>query len=145
MNKVKKGFSLIEVLIVMAIVAILGAVSVPLYSNYVTQGRIQDATSDLSARRNEMEQFFQDKLSYCGPATGTCDAVNACQGNSDFFAYTCPTRTRETFVITATGTGAMTGFTYTINEKGDKTTNITKKGWEVSNVSCWVMKQGGGC
>ena len=54
------GFTLIEVMIVVAIVAILSAIAIPSYRNYVIRGKIPEATSNLSGQAVKMEQYFED-------------------------------------------------------------------------------------
>ena len=55
-----RGFTLIELMITVAIIAILAAVALPAYSTYVTRARITDAVKGLSEMRLKMEQYFQD-------------------------------------------------------------------------------------
>jgi len=57
--KLSNGFTLVELMIVVAIIAILASVGYPAYTNYVTQGKLLDATSGLSDGRIKMEQFFK--------------------------------------------------------------------------------------
>src|SRR5262245_7477408 len=58
------GFTLIEVMIVVTIIAILAAVAIPNYSDYVTRGRVVEAIAGLGDARTKMEQFFQDNRTY---------------------------------------------------------------------------------
>ena len=57
-HRVRRGFTLIELMVVVAIVAILAVVAMPAYTDYIVRGKIPDATSRLSAMQVQMEQFF---------------------------------------------------------------------------------------
>ena len=57
---------MIEVMIVVAIVAILAAIALPNYADYVKRGKIIEATSALSDLRTRYEQFFLDNRTYVG-------------------------------------------------------------------------------
>ena len=59
-----RGFTLIELMITVAIAAILAAVAIPMYRDYVVRSRIIDATSRLSDFRVRMEQYFMDNRTY---------------------------------------------------------------------------------
>ncbi len=59
-----RGFTLIEMLITVAIVAILAAVALPSYIDYVTRSKIVEATSGLSDMRVRLEQYFLDNRQY---------------------------------------------------------------------------------
>jgi type IV pilus assembly protein PilA len=69
-NHVKKGlcaiggFTLIELMIVVAIIGILVAVVIPNYQFYVTRGFNAAAISDLINFRSQMESCFEDQHSY---------------------------------------------------------------------------------
>lgn len=133
-----RGFTLIEAMITVAIVAILAAVALPAYNDYVTRGRIPEATSELANRRVQAEQFFQDNRTYVG-ANPAC-TVTAGQR----FSFSCTVQTTATYTIQAQGTGAMTGFTYTIDQTGARATTSVPTGW-TANAACWVTNKGGTC
>ncbi|HZW23140.1 type IV pilin protein [Noviherbaspirillum sp.] len=140
----QSGFTLIEMMITVAIAAILAAVALPAYTDYVKRGRISQATNNLSSMRVKLEQYFQDNRTYVGAcASGTVAPLPA----ADDFTYSCPTLTATTFTVQAAGvsTGTMNGFTYTIDQANAKSTTALPSGWGTAPVSCWVIKKGGVC
>lgn len=142
--KTQKGFTLIELLIVIAVIGILAAVALPSYSDYITRGKIPDATSGLASRRVKMEQFFQDNRTYVGAPDCVADTTA-----SEYFDFSCSVAaTATTYTLQAAGKASMAGFAYTINEAGARATTTTPpastKGW-AGNAACWVTKKGGVC
>ena len=146
---------MIEVMIVVAIVAILAMVAVPSYNDYVVRGNIPGATSALATKQVQMEQFFQDRHSYVGGDLGTTAGIGGVQGcvadsTAKYFDFSCtgggaPSATGYT--RSAVGKGSMAGFTYTIDQSGVKTSAVpTAKGWTAATPNnCWVTKKGGIC
>lgn len=138
-----KGFTLIELMITVAIVAILAAIVVPSYRDYITRSKITEATSTLSTMRVKMEQAFQDDRSYsnaCGAA-----GVAALPLATTNFTYSCPTLTASAYVVKATGANAMTGFVYTVDQSNVRTTVGLPSGWVGTGTTCWVLKRDGSC
>lgn len=140
------GFTLIEVMITVAIIAILAAVAVPAYTDYVTRGRIPEATSELASRQVKLEQFFQDRLTYVD-STACDDMVPA----HPFFTFSCgtpSTATATAYTLTAEGTGPMTGFTFSVDQAGQKRSDVSAAleaaGW-ADNANCWITRKGGQC
>ncbi len=141
-----QGFTLIEVMVVVAIVAILSAIALPAYTNYVLRGRIPEATSTLAAWQVKMEQWFQDTQSYyASGSTSNCGVTTPTA--STYFSYTCAPTSSTAYVLTATGnaSSSMSGFVYTINQDGTKTSTITHSGWGGTSSTCWITNTGGAC
>jgi type IV pilus assembly protein PilE len=138
--KMQKGFTLIELMIVVAIIGLLSAVAYPLYTDYVTRGKISEAKSGLSLGRTRMEQFFQDYRVYDN-SNGNAGVIPTIPATPNFAFVIAPAA--NTYLITATGQGSMAGFVYTINELNTKATLATPS-WG-TNAACWVSKPGGAC
>lgn len=145
-ERTSAGFTLIEVMITVAIIGILAAVAIPAYTDYVTRGKIPEATSALGSMRVQMEQYYQDNRNY-GSDNEKCGIATPAAGN---FTYTCTEAAaddNQTYLITATGVAerGMNGFVYTINHAGNRRTTGAPTGWGTAPVECWVVKKGGAC
>jgi prepilin-type N-terminal cleavage/methylation domain-containing protein len=142
-----KGFTLIELMIVVTIVAILAAIAYPSYRNYVIRGQLVDATQALAALRANMERYFQDNRRY-DPAPGFPDPCAAPQVPfaAGKFTISCPTLTQNTFTAQAVGTaGDLTGFTFTVDERDVEQTTVAPPAPSAfaSCPTAWVTKTGG--
>jgi len=137
------GFTLVELLVVVAVIGILAAIAVPQYSDYVTRSKIAEATATLSEHRVRMEQFFQDNRSYAGACAANTVAPTP---TGRYFTYVCSNLSATTYTVTATGVAAegMNGFVYTINQANARATTGVPAGW-ATNTNCWVTKKGGVC
>lgn len=140
----QRGFTLIEVMVVVAIVAILAGIALPSYTDYVKRGKIQEATTNLLTMRTKLEQYYQDNRRYDGAcAAGTVAPLPADQKHFSI-ACTFAATPSQTYTVTATGVNDMTGFVYTINQANARVTTAVPAGW-TANSSCWVTKKGGTC
>jgi type IV pilus assembly protein PilE len=141
------GFTLVELMIVVTIISILAAVAIPSYSSYVTRSKVVEATSALSGMRVLMEQYYQDNRTYLNGAV--CGTIGAVPTATKYFTYACQAAA-NTYTITASGSGGMAGFGYTVDQGNNKTSNITApataKGWSNPNPNtCWTTNKGGQC
>lgn len=126
-------------------VAILAAVALPSYTDYVTRGRIPEATSTLSTKQVQLEQFFQDNRSYLN---SDANINRPCFNDTRnrHFDFSCVNLTANTYTLQAVGKGPMTGFSYSVDEQNQRRTVAVPAGWTVPVVNnCWVARKGGLC
>lgn len=143
----RRGFTLLEVMITVAIIAILAAIAIPSYSEYIRRSRVTEAVATLSGMRVRMEQYYQDNRRYDG-ACGIAPPVTVANKPDDTpnWAFTCaPAPAGNNYLITATGQGTMQGFQYTLNQDNARTTVMTAPSTWPSNAGCWVLKKDGSC
>ncbi|MFA5371492.1 MAG: pilin [Sideroxydans sp.] len=137
--KQQNGFTLVELMVVVVVIGILASVAIPAYQDYVTRGKLTEATSNLSNARVKMEQSFQDSRTYDPFGDGTtCPGAIAL--SSDNFNYACSNLSNSTYLISATGTGGLSSFGYSINQDNVKSSNTP---W--GNGTCWITSKGGSC
>ena len=144
---VSRGFTLIEVMMAVAIVGILAAVAFPSYRDYITRGQLTDATNGLATLRAQMERHFQDNRTYA--TTGTfvtpCASTDAAPRTFGPFVVSCAgTPTANNFNLQAVGSGRVSGFTFTINETDVRATTAAPSGWNTC-TSQWLTKRGQAC
>jgi type IV pilus assembly protein PilE len=140
-----RGFTLIEIMIVVAIVAILSAIALPSYSDYVLRSKLPEAFSALSDLRIKFEQYYQDNSRYADAAKGTTCGIGM-PTNGKYFTYTCAAvddGATQTYTLTATGKDSVSGFTYKVTDTNAKSTTATT--WGITSTSCWIAKKSGDC
>jgi type IV pilus assembly protein PilE len=113
------GFTLIELMITVGIVAILATIAYPSYRDYVLRGQITEATSGLSALSANMERWFQDNRTYA--AANGVDPPCKAQVTYGTFTVSCPTDPDgTTYQLEADGSHNTAGFKYFIDQQGSR-------------------------
>jgi type IV pilus assembly protein PilE len=147
-----RGFTLIELMITVAIVAILTAIAYPNYRDYVIRGQVVSATDGLSAMSANMERYYQDNRQYNTVTAGSppyspCDTTQYPTITYGTFTITCAVVTgpNGSFILTATGSGSTAGFTYTIDQANNQKSTVVApapSNWRLSCSSTWEIKAG---
>jgi type IV pilus assembly protein PilE len=136
---IQKGFTLVELMIVVAIIAILASIAIPAYSDYVTRGKIAQGISELADARIKMEQYYQDNRTY-SPGINAA-SLGLASGSKPYFTYALSSVGLASYTITATGIDNISSYSYTIDQNNTKTSTTP---WGNSST-CWVKSKGGTC
>lgn len=104
------GFTLIELMVVIIIIAILAAIALPSYSQYITKAKTKNASADLITLSVVLEGLYQRSLKYpipiTNPTTTTAETKTFAAGwqptESETFDYTV-NMTESSYALTATG------------------------------------------
>ena len=142
-----RGFTLIEAMIAVAIIAILAAVALPSYRDYVLRGQLADASNGLATMRAQMERYFQDNRTYASTGTFTtpCATTDAAPRTFNNFLVSCAsTPTATAFTLQAVGSGPASGFTFTITESDVRATTAAPSGWNTCTTK-WLLRKGVAC
>ncbi len=135
------GFTLIELMITVAIIAVLAAIALPSYQEYVRKGRRADAQSFMSEVVARQQHFLLDRRAYAG--TDTIEVAPSASGLGmtipanvksfyDVTMATDNTTSPPSFVVTGTAVGTQAGEkcgTLKIDHRGVKTASGTGSCW----------------
>jgi type IV pilus assembly protein PilE len=157
-GKKQHGFTLLELMIVLVIVAIISAIAIPAYQDYTIRSKIPMATSILSNTQVALEQWYQDNRTYAG---GPCSPAA-----NDYFTFSCPSSgttgngtaypspnpSSTGYMILATGKGNMAGFDFVAGLDSTKgswkeswISSTSHPNWNASQSNCWITNKGGKC
>jgi len=148
-SRLQSGFTLIEIMIVVIIIAILSAIAIPQYQQYIVRSKLTDAMNNLSAERVLMEQYYQDNRQYACPVAG--DNTKPPAPTMKYFTFTCALGTdasgnanSQAYLLTATGLATdsqVSGFTYTLDNTNAKA-SVGPTNWG-GTQACWITNKGG--
>jgi len=157
----QQGFTIIELMIVVVVIAVLSAIALPSYTDYITRSKFAEAYAHLADLRVKMEQYYLDNRRYSSNAGGgTCGIPGGntptTQGTK-YFDFTCASATPNTagdqeYTLTAAGkvSEGLSGISFSVDVSNSKRTTVAAatpmadKGY-ASNAGCWIRKKPSQC
>jgi type IV pilus assembly protein PilE len=147
----QSAFTLIELMVTVAIIAILAGVALPSYTQYVLRGKLQEGHSNLLAMRTKMEMYFQDNRSWApaAPAPQPCTPGSGAPlpTGLKYFTISCPLQAdpANTYKVQIDGVGDLAGLRMSIDQANVRRTESVPAGWTMPATNCWVTKKNGQC
>jgi len=131
------GFTLLELLIAVAIIAILAAIALPSYQRYIAEGQRSDGKAALLDAAQILERCYTEHGQY---NDATCDILNgvSIDSESEFFTV-APVVAANTFTLTATRAAGtdVDCHNMAINQIGAKTSSNSGGTDTTTTADCW--------
>ena len=137
-----RGMTLIELMIVVAVIALLGAVALPAYQDSVRKAHRADAKAALTTAAQRLERFYTENSRYdtatAGPL-GTETISTLTENRYYTVALGVIAETRNAYTLTATPQGAQASDScgsFTLNQRGDRGV-VPPAGSTLTSTECW--------
>ncbi|WP_323815819.1 type IV pilin protein [Cellvibrio sp. NN19] len=129
----QSAFTMIEMMIVVAVVAILAAIALPSYNGYIIKSEMRSAQADLLALSLNFENRYQRTLSYPTVATNTTagleDQFKAWTPSAKTnFSYSVTVNTATAYTLQASGSGRQSGCIITLTNENVRAASNCKYG-----------------
>ena len=131
-----RGMTLIELMIVVAIIALLGAVALPSYQNSVRKSHRADAKTALTGRAQLLERIYTETNTYVVTGAALSDLVRPSENNYYALSISYTSGVPTVYLLMATPQNSQAGDAcgkFTINQNGDRGLADTS----LTVAECW--------
>lgn len=135
--KPRTGFTLIELMIAVAVIGILAAVAYPSYQEYLRKSRRTDAKIALMQAAQSMERYYTERMTFVGAAAGTVFPTASGDGYYTLSFAAAPTASAFSILAAPVSGGPQQSDkcgTYTLNQLGAQGVGVDAI---LSSTACW--------
>lgn len=137
----QRGFTMLEIIIAMAIIGLLAMTAIPSYQRYLLQGKLSDGIGELVYLSTLLEKFYLDNRHYAASNGEDC-AIGENHSN-EYFAINCQLSDTQAQTYLLTATSLDNQISYSLDQQGSRR---TLRFPEVGNKDqCWVKDNSGSC
>ena len=136
-----RGFTLIEIMIVVAVMGILASIALPSYNQYVQRAHRSEGAAALTEYNSKMAHYYLDNNNYVKVVGGAQQCALPLP-TPRYMNLACVAANSQSYTVTATGTGDIATTTFTINQADVKAT--TAFPGRTASAACWLIA-GGEC
>jgi type IV pilus assembly protein PilE len=135
-----RGFSMVEIVVVIAIVGLLAGIAIPSYRNYILRAHRSEAIRVITSYRQALERCYSQNFTYVNVA-GNCPAAAGAAINTpnNYYNITFPLLNATQYRIVATAINTQTNdapcATFTVDNAGAQT--AATAGGADTTPTCW--------
>ncbi len=142
--RLSTGFTLVELMIVVVIASVLGAIVYPSYRDHMIRAAIPEATGGLSLYAARLDEYYLDQRTFKNDKAEECALPAPATGR---FKFSCAIASGgQSYLLTAKGvSGDLASFSYTLDQEGNEKTTALPETWGKTPVNCWIQKRQASC